>query len=485
MYKPIKVNKKFYIPYILFLCLSFLQPVLVQAENSNRCKNRPNIILILADDLGYNGLRCYGNPYVNTPNIDKLCQEGMKFTKGYAAAPTCAPSRAAIMSGQYSPRTEVYRVKEHHKGLEEFMPVLIPPDALHLKPEKVTIAEALKPGGYSTAMFGKWHLGYKAENHPVHQGFDVAIESHGAHFNFKTDPKVEYPEGAYVGDFFTDKAIEFVGDCAKKDKPFFLYMPYFLIHGPFEAKQKYLDECKKQLPGDFPEKYHYWAAMTKSLDENVGRLMASLKEQGIDENTFVIFTSDNGGAPDSYHLNLFNNPLRMFKGETYEGGIRVPYIFRWSGKIEPGTVCDEPIHGIDLYPTCLKAAGVQKPVNYPLDGLDIFPCLESQGMASLNRDALYWYYPKSAGYNKKTGKWKDTWRNVIITGNYKLIEYITDRRLELFDIKNDISEKNNLAKKIPEKTKELKNKLDNWKKSLKAPEPIWNQQKNKVGKNDK
>jgi arylsulfatase A-like enzyme len=441
---------------------------------------RPNIILILADDLGYGGLGCYGNGFVETPNIDKLCSQGMKFTDGHAAAPTCAPSRAAIISGQYAPRTDKYRVMEHHKGKEEFMRWLMPPDALRLYLEKITIAEALKPAGYATAMFGKWHLGYEEKNHPIHQGFDEAIESHGAHFNFKTDPVVEYPKGAYVGDFFTDKAVEFIDEQVEEQKPFFLYMPYFLIHGPMEAKQEHLDYFKKKLPKTFPEKYLYWTAMTKSLDENVGRLLDRLDQLKIADNTLVIFASDNGGAPDKFHLNSFNQPLRMYKGETYEGGIRVPYIFRFPGKIKPGTVCDEPIHGIDLYPTCLDAAGVDQPDDYILDGLSLMPCLESDGSGTLNRDALYWYYPKCSAYNAKTDQWGNTWRNVIRAGDYKLIEYIEFGTTELFNLKDDIGEKIDLAKTQPEKAKELQEMLAQWKESIGAAKPIPNLDRNNI-----
>ncbi|TLX76416.1 sulfatase [Labilibacter sediminis] len=437
-------------------------------------EGRPNIILILADDLGYNGLGCYGNDFVETPNIDKLCAQGMRFTAGYAAAPTCAPSRAAIMSGQYAPRTDVYRVKNHHAGKEEYMRYFMPEDALRLRLEKVTIAEALKAGGYATAMFGKWHLGYDPKNHPVNQGFDIAIESHGAHFNFKTTPKVDYPEGAYVGDFFTDKALGFIDDQEKKEKPFFLYMPYFLIHGPYEAKQEHLDYFKKKLPKSFPERYIYWSAMTKSLDENVGRIMNRLEELGIAENTLVIFASDNGGAPDKYPQNSFNQPLRMYKGETFEGGIRVPYIFRWPEKIKAGTVCNEPIQGIDLYPTCVDAAGLQPPKQYILDGLSLMSILTSDGSVRLNREALYWYYPKCAGYNAKTDTWKDTWRNVIRTKDYKLIEYIEYNKVELYNLKEDVSESNDLSTQMPEKVKELKDQLEKWKESIKAAKPIPN-----------
>jgi len=435
---------------------------------------QPNIILILADDLGYNGLGCYGNQWIETPNIDKLAEQGMRFTQGYAAAPTSAPSRAALMSGQYAPRTDVYRVVDRFEGQEEYLKYIPPEDPHKLRLEKTTIAEALKPAGYSTAMYGKWHLGYASKYHPLNQGFDEAIESHGAHFDFQTHPPVDHPKDAYVADFLTDTAMRFIENSVNRGDPFFLYMPYFLIHKPLEAKQEFLDHFKKKLPEEMPEEYPYLMAMTKTLDENVGRMMNKLVELGIDQNTFVIFASDNGGIPDRFGPNLFNQPLREYKGETFEGGIRVPYIFRWPGKIQPGTTSDEPIHGIDLYPTCLDAAGAEQPENYKLDGLSLMPCLTSDGSARLDRQALYWYYPKYARYKKNTDSWVHIWRNVVRTREYKLIEYIDDHRYELFHISDDISESENLVEEQPEKADELIWKLDVWKERVDAPRPIPN-----------
>ncbi|TLX72771.1 sulfatase [Labilibacter sediminis] len=436
---------------------------------------KPNILLILADDLGYNGLGCYGSDLVETPNIDQLCAHGMKFTDGYSAAPTCAPSRAAIMSGQYAPRTDKYRVMEHHKGKEEFMNFLMPADALELRLEKITIAEALKDDGYSTAMFGKWHLGYDKKNHPLHQGFDEAIKNTGMkHFNSGTDPHMDMPEGTYISDFFTDKGLDFIDRKADDENPFFLYMPYYLIHAPFEAKEEYIEHFKNKLPKDTPERYILWCAMTKSLDENVGQLLSKLEEKGITDNTLVIFSSDNGGVPNKVETNDFNKPLRLYKGQTYEGGMRVPYIFKWPGIIKANSVCHEPIHGIDLYPTCLDAANVIPQKDYILDGLSLMPCLTSEGQDKLDRDALYWYYPKCAGYNPKTDKWRDTWRNVIRMRDYKLIENIEFGTVELYNLKEDIGETNDLSTNMPDKVKELQSYLKRWKKSIGAAEPIPN-----------
>lgn len=449
-------------------------------------KKKPNVILILADDLGYNGIGCYGNEFIQTPNIDQLAKEGMRFTQGYSAAPTCLPSRAALVSGQYSPRTGMYRVRDNFKdkGNEVNLHFIPPANNKGLALEKITIAEAFKAGGYRTAMFGKWHLGWDKKYHPSHQGFDVAIRSHKKHFNFHTEPKVDVPEGAYAADFFTDKAMEFIEESHKQDQPFFLYMPYFLIHGPFEAKQEHIKHFKEKFGDKYPELYILWSAMTKSLDENVGRMTEHLKKLGIDENTIIVFTSDNGGAPSIKKYtdaNDFNKPLRDYKGDTYEGGIRVPYIFKWDNKIKANTTCDEAIINLDLYPTLLDMAGVNRPKDYTLDGVSIKQTLLSKGKKSVDRDALHWFYPKYALYDKKKDIWREVWRNIIQTKDgYKLIEYIgTPNRYELFNVRDDISETTDLYSKMPEKAEELKRKMEAWKKSMDAAKPIPNTKKSK------
>ena len=435
------------------------------------CANdNPNILFILADDLGSQSLNCYGNEFMETPNIDQLAKDGMRFTQGYANCATCKPSRAAIFSGQYAPRTKIYRVVDRHKGLEQHVKFQIPKDNRQLSLETVTMAEALKPAGYKTALFGKWHLGEQG-NHPLKQGYDVAIKSHKTHFNFKTDPHVDHDPDEYVADFMTDRGIEFMEACHKKNTPFFLTMTYFQIHGPYQAKADDLAHFQKKFGDKYEKKIPIIAAMLKNLDDNVGRLVKTVNDLGIAENTLIVFTSDNGGYKVAD--NILNGELREYKGQIYEGGIRVPYIFKWPGKIKASSIHNERIIGIDLFPTFLDYAGLSTKQDYPLDGVSLKPLLNAD-QSKLEKRSLYWFYPKWGGFNKKSKTWGDSWRNVIIDGDHKLIEHVDHNSLELYDLKNDLREQNDLAQTQPEKAQELLKKLDLWKKAIKAIEPTLN-----------
>ena len=293
---------------------------------------KPNIVFILADDLGYTDLGCYGSKYYQTPNVDRMAQEGMRFTSGYTCGPNCQPTRAALMTGLYGPRTGVYTVG----SIERFnwrSRSLRPVDNVEQLPlEKTTVAQALKKAGYATGMFGKWHLGQQGEHHPSRRGFDEAIVSMGKHFDFKTIPPVDYPEGTYLADFLTDKAIDFMR--RNKEGPFFLYLPHFGVHAPREAKKELIEKFKARKPAGGHDDPVY-AAMIYSVDESVGRVLKALEEFKLTENTLVIFSSDNGGVGGYVREGLKragdvtdNAPLRGGKGMLYEGGIRVPWIFR-------------------------------------------------------------------------------------------------------------------------------------------------------------
>jgi len=429
---------------------------------------RPNFVVILADDLGWTGLRCFGSKYYETPNLDRLCAEGMKFTNGYADAPVCAPTRACLISGQYTPRTGVYRVSDMTKGKEQFCPV-IQPKKRPFGLDKITIAEALKQLGYATAHFGKWHLG---PNHPSEHGFDVAIESSGRHFDPVTKPPMHVPKGAYLTDLLAQRALRFIEE--NKQRPFFLYFPDFLVHKPHEAKENLVKRFRKK-PGVGAQSNPVYAAMTYSLDVTVGRIVRKIDDLGLAQNTLIIFLSDNGGrcvfGPDMRpKSNSFtdNLPLREGKGELYEGGIRVPYIFRHPGTIKAGTVCHEPIATVDLYPTLLELAGGTPDPRYRLDGVSVVPCLQDH-QARLNRDALFWYYPNFSGGPDKSGKWGNIPRASIRARRYKLIEYLTEDRPELYDLENDIGERHNLAREMPAKVEELRARLHAWMKAVGAP----------------
>jgi arylsulfatase A-like enzyme len=455
--------------------------------NCQAAAQRPNIIFILADDLGYTDVACFGSKFYETPNIDRMAASGIRFTSGYTCGPNCAPTRAALMSGQYGPRTGVYTVG----NIERFnwrSRSLRPVDNVTQLPlSKITIAQSLKKAGYATAMFGKWHLGEGGPYHPSQRGFDEAIVSMGVHFDFVTHPPVEYPKGAYLADFLTDKAVDFIR--RHKEGPFFLYLPHFAVHKPLEAKDSLIAKFKIKPPVGGHNNPTY-AAMIASVDESVGRVLALLDELKLAENTLVIFASDNGGVGGYVREGVKeagdvtdNAPLRGGKGMLYEGGIRVPYIFRWPGKIPAGTVCDQPINSVDLYPTLLEVAGSQPPPNYPLDGVSYFKALTSGGKTSLNRDAIFWHFPGYLGAG--AGSWRTTPAGVIRSGDWKLQEFFADGRLELYNLRDDIGQKNNLAQKLPDKAKELHARLAAWRQDINAPMPTKNTEQGQPAKGKK
>jgi arylsulfatase A-like enzyme len=433
----------------------------------------PNIVFILADDLGYTDVACFGSKYYETPNIDKLASQGLKLTSHHHCQ-NCQPTRAALMTGQYAPRTGCYTVG----GIERFdwksRPLRPVDNVASLPLDKILIPEQLKAAGYATGMFGKWHLGDDGEHHPSQRGFDEAIVSAGKHFDFATRPKVEYPQGAYLADFLTDKAEGFIRK--HKDKPFLLYLPHFGVHSPKQAKQALIARFQAK-PGVGGHNDPVYAAMIASVDESVGRVMALLDELKLAENTVLIFSSDNGGVGGYTREGVKggdttdNAPLRSGKGSLYEGGIRVPTIVRWPGIVKPGTTCDTPTIHVDIFPTFLELSGAKAPEHQVLDGESLVPLLRDPS-ASLKRDAIYQHFP---GY---LGAGENTWRTLPValvqSGPWKLMEFMEDKRVELYNLKDDIGEKNNLASQNPAKAKELLDKLHAWQTSIKAPMPTPN-----------
>ncbi len=422
----------------------------------------PNVILVVADDLGYGGLHCYGNEWLETPNIDTLSSQGMRFTNGHSAGATCQPSRIALLSGQYSPRTGGYRVKDHHRGQENLIRYQVP-ELTGMSLEKVTIAEAFKAGGYRTAMYGKWHAdNYQKHLHPRYQGFDEAYECNSHYDAKKSDPKVDLPKGMDFAEYFTGKAIDFMQASVEQEQPFFLYMPYYLVHAPFETRADYIEHFQQKLAdheftGKKSEIVPIVAAMTKHLDDCVGRLMESVSALGIDDNTLIVFTSDNG----SYH-EAFVGDYRGTKGDIYEGGIRVPYIFKWSGRIEAGSQSEALITHVDLYPTFLDMVGVARPEDTVLDGINLESVLLGE-VDALTERSVYYYYPKYAQFNKNKKQWQQSWRNVVINGGYKLVEFVEYDTYELYNLKADPNESKDLSKTQPEKAEQLRKELDGWK----------------------
>lgn len=436
---------------------------------SRRAGRPPNIVFILADDLGWTDLGCMGSRYYETPHIDRLAAGGMRFTNYYVSQ-NCTPTRAALMSGQYAPRTGVYTVGELTRGREEDRRMIPPPNQTALPIDRATVADILKSASYATAMFGKWHIGQRGRYHPSHRGFDEAIVSMGRHYDFQTDPPVEVPRGTHLADFLTDRAVRFIE--RNRDRPFFLYLPHFAVHVPHEAKPELIDRFRRK-EGVGGHRDPVYAAMIAGIDESVGRILARLDELKLADRTVVIFSSDNGGVggyaaagiPAVDHTS--NAPLRAGKGTLYEGGIRVPFIVRYPPLARPGTTCDEPAIHVDLLPTLAELAGARLP-SQPLDGVSLVPVLRDP-KARLPREALYWHFP---GYLEagRSG-WRTTPVGVIRCGDFKLLEFFETGRLELYNLREDLSERNNLAETMPQKAKELRDKLVAWRRSLDAPMP--------------
>lgn len=425
----------------------------------------------MADDLGYTDVACFGSKYYETPNLDRLASQGMKLTN-YHHHQNCTPTRAALMSGQYAARTGTYTVG----GIDRFdwskRPLRPVENVPNLPLDRVLLPAAMKQAGYATGMFGKWHIGQQGDYHPGKRGFDEAIVSSGQHFNFATDPKVEYPKGQYLADFLTDRAVDFI--TRHKDKPFYLYLPHFGVHSPHQAKPELIEKFKKKAPVG-GHKNPTYAAMIASVDESVGRILATLDQLKLAENTVVIFTSDNGGVGGYVREGVKesgditdNAPLRSGKGSLYEGGTRVPFIVRWPGKVKPGAVCDVPAIHVDMYPTLVAIGGGKMPSTQVFDGESLLPLFRDP-KARLTREAIYQHFP---GYLGAGGDhWRTTPVSLIQAGDWKLMEFLEDGRLELYNLRQDIGESKNLAASNPEKAKELHGKLVAWRTAIKAPMP--------------
>ena len=446
----------------MFFCLLFASTACANAD-------RPNVVFFFIDDMGWTDLGFMGSKFYESPNIDRLASEGMVFKSAYANAPNCAPSRACLMSGKYTPRHGIYTVGDPVRGNHKFRKLEPTPNKTVLDADFVTIAEALKTNGYSTASMGKWHLG----SDPTTQGFDVNIagrewgspsgggyQSPYSYPNLKQDTK-----GEYLTDRLTDEAVSFIE--THKDKPFFLYLTHYAVHTPIQAKRKLVQKYKAK-PKSVHHKNAKYAAMIESVDHSVRDVLAALEKLSLTEKTLVIFFSDNGGhvGPTS------NHPLRGAKGMLYEGGIREPMIVKWPGTTKPGSVCEEPVIGTDFYPTLLEITGTKKPADYELDGLSLVPLLKSS-TASLERTAIYWHFPcylQGKG-DPAGGPFRTTPAGAIRMGDWKLIEWFETGRLELYNLANDIGESHELSKQNPEKLAELHDAMKQWRKEVSAPIP--------------
>ena len=459
------------------------------ASGAQRLPPQPNLVFILVDDLGWSDLGCFGSDLHLTPNIDRLSQQGMLFTDAYAASPVCTPTRASIMTGKYPARlgmTIWYEASANPPQNRKLIPPVVKGNLPH---EEVTIAEVLQQAGYLTAHVGKWHLG-DAAHYPETQGFDINI---GGTFwgapttffypyrgagtfgkEFRYVPHLEFGDkDEYLTDRLTDEALGVLEKA--KDKPFFLYLCYHTVHTPIEGKPELVAHYRKQLKPEMRHQNCEYAAMVHSLDENVGRVLDKIDELGIGERTVVFFFSDNGGYINRYKGKTVTNnfPLRSGKGSLYEGGVRVPLIVHWPGVTKAGSVCRQPASSIDFYPTILDIAGLRGDPkhNAEMDGLSLVPLLKDPD-SKLKRDALYWHYPH---YYATTSP-----ASSIRQNDWKLIEYFEDNHIELYNLKEDVGEKNDIAKSMPEKAAELRERLHAWRKSVDAQMPTPNPQNIKI-----
>lgn len=431
----------------------------------------PNILVILIDDLGWKDLSCYGSAYYRTPNIDRLAAEGVRFSDGYAACAVCSPTRAAILTGKYPARLML--TEWLPSGRWDPQAKLRSGRFLRQLPlEEVTLAEALRAGGYRTGIIGKWHLGGEPFSTPAHHGFDVAIAAndHGnpGDYFFPYEGEWSIPttklkakwrvidggeKGEYLTDRLTDEAVEFIRDSTAK--PFFLYLSHYAVHTPLQAKKEMVAPYEAVAENERQGKPVY-AAMVESVDQSVGRVLATLDELDIAKNTLVIFTSDNGGFAGATD----HKPLRGNKGAYYEGGIRVPLIIRWPGVAKAGHVSAVPVASTDLYPTCLAAAELPPHPAQHRDGLDLRPVLN--GADSLERESIFWHYPH---YNSHPSSVPSS---VIRKGDWKLIETFDPEGIELYNLADDLSETKDLAAEQTSKVDELRRELEAWRNEVGA-----------------
>lgn len=447
---------------------------------------RPNFVFILIDDMGWRDIECYGSPFYETPVLNTLAQQGMRFTDAYASCPVCSPTRASVMTGRYPARVGI---TNFIKGVEKGR-LLCPPYLDHLPLSEKTIARALKDAGYRTYCVGKWHLGGE-EFHPDKHGFDVNIggchigHPHKGYFSPWHIPTLpDGPPGEYLTDRLASEAVKLIEN--NGPDPFFLYLPFYAVHTPIQAPKeligKYerkahalgLDTAQALEDGEpFPceHKKHLrvrrrriqsdpvYAAMVENLDTNIGRVLDALERAGKAGNTVVFFTSDNGGLSTAEGSPTTNAPLSEGKGWMYDGGVREPLIVRWPGVTAPGSVCTTPVTTPDFYPTMLEMAGLPLMPDQHADGVSLCPLL--RGAQSLEREAIFWHYPHYGNQGGTPGC-------SVRCGDYKLIEFFEDGRLELYNLREDIGEERNLAGSLPGVTKKLHAMLVKWREEIHA-----------------
>ncbi|MET0574093.1 MAG: sulfatase [Pedobacter agri] len=429
---------------------------------------KPNIILIVADDLGWKDLGVMGSKYYKTPNLNALAKQGMLFDNSYASAANCAPSRACLLSGLNTPRHGIYTVGSSQRGDTRTRKLIPIKNNNFLADSVITLAETLKEEGYYTCIAGKWHIGID----PLTQGFMQNIggtkQGHQASYfpPYKNPALADGKSGEYLTDRLTLEAIGVIEQQQKK--PFFLYLPYFAVHGPLQAPEHLKEKYRNQPAVDGQGNITY-AAMIESLDTNIGLLLAKVEELKLSDNTIIIFTSDNGGIRATSE----QNPLRAGKGSYYEGGVRVPLLVKWAKKIKAGAVNNTVVSNLDFYPTILDILKIKRP-EQQFDGISIWPALQG---SKLPDRAMFWHFPiYLQAYDPKSDQGRDpVFRtrpgSTIRLGNWKLHQYFEDGKLELYNLKDDLGEQHDLSGKYPEVVRQLLEKLSDWRKNVKAPVP--------------
>lgn len=504
--KSLKTRSPFFChaSFCRLLLTALLFAPLATLHAADTPKPKPNVIVILSDDLGWADLSCYGSTFHESPNLDKLAAQSMRFTQAYSSSPYCSPSRAAIMTGRHPARLKITDYIPSNGKTGKLLPAEM---KMELPLEEVTIAEVLRDAGYATWHVGKWHLG-DVGFYPQDQGFQVNIAGHagglppsffwpygnkknevvpkaaGNNYHSRGVPGVVAggKKGEHLCDRLTSEVIKLI-EQRKPEQPFFLYLPFYDVHTPIMAKLELVEKYKAKAakmglpaveavptytegnpmhgasPKKLPEQQvnPTYAAMIETMDTNVGRLMARLDELGIADNTLILFTSDNGG-----HTVTSNRALRGGKGWLYEGGVREPWIVKWPGVTKPGSTCDLPVMNTDILPTVLEACGLPTKPELHKDGVSFASLLK--GETKPVHDALFWHFPHYG--NHGSGPCSS-----VRVGDWKLIEWLENESAELFNIATDLSEKNDVAAQHPEVVQQLRERLHAWRKETAANMP--------------
>ena len=486
------IDRRAFLKYSGFAAVGLAAAGCSGVVSKNASQRRPNIIHILIDDLGYSDVGCNGGDFCETPNIDRLAAQGMRFTSGYSPSPICSPSRAAFLTGKSPARLHFEFVTQYENSHFDWnrkwydkwadYTLVPPPYTLHLPLEEITVAEALQSAGYTTGMTGKWHVaghhnrynGWSLTHGPTQQGFEWAVDSVGSHpWGYKKEDKGKfgpYEAGQYPDDELTELAVRFLSENKDKDKPFFLFVSHYYVHDPLGTQCKWLldkySAKAKAMGRNYSSNRILYAAFVETLDHYVGRLLEAIDRLGLADTTLVCFTSDNGGRP----VYAFNAPLRGSKWNLYEGGVRVATLARWPGMIQPGTVCDVPMTGMDFMPTYCQVAGAVNRNEHESDGTSILPVLNGQHGREFKERTLYWHFP----YYCSVGDYKSCPSAVgiddpyvsqtppqssIRRGDFKLIYFYEDQRCELYNLAEDLGEQKDLSSLFPEQTTQLRQNL--------------------------